>query len=467
MINSKHLLTLITLAFLLTTSCKESPKADSSDSKSVVKEERDIYALPDWAKNATIYEVNLRQYTEEGTFNAFIEHLPRLKKMGVDILWFMPIMPISESKRKGPLGSYYAITDYAKVNPEHGTEEDFKKMLKAIHDQGMYMILDFVPNHTGWDSDWIVNHPEWFTQDKDGNVIDPIDPGTGESWGWTDVADLNYDNQEMRKEMIKDMSFWISDMGIDGFRMDVAHNVPQDFWNQASKALFDIKPIFMLAESEVESHRNEKSFHTTYGWSFHHILNEIAKGEKGSQDVKAWYEQDKSKFNHGFHMHFTSNHDENTWSGTVFDRMGDAHKALAVVTATMQGMPLLYGGQEEPMRHRLKFFEKDNIGFKDFAYAEFYTKLFDLKHRNKALWNGSFGDDSPDFDVEDQDILQFTREKDGDKIMSIVNLSDKKKTYKLKSAFKGTEIFSGNNVDLKPNDSVSLDPYAYKVYSNK
>ncbi len=460
----KHIL-ILTLLTLLALGCKPNGK-ENKTTDSVSQKERDIKSLPDWAKSANIYEVNLRQYTEEGTFTSFVSHLPRLKRMGVDILWFMPIYPISEKNRKGSLGSYYAVKDYAKVNPEHGTIKEFKWMVDKIHAMDMYIILDFVPNHTGWDSDWITNHPEWYTQDSDGNVIDPIDPNTGESWGWTDVADLNYDNQEMRAEMIKDMNFWVKEMHVDGFRMDVAHNVPQDFWDTASSELQSTKNIFMLAESEVESHRNSKAFHTDYGWNFHHLMNEIAKGEKKAEEIENWFKEDAKKYNKGFHLHFTSNHDENTWSGTVFERMGDAHKAMAVLSATLQGMPLLYGGQEEPIKHRLKFFEKDNIGFKNYAYGKFYKSLFELKHKNKSMWNGEHGDVDPQFFRLDPDVIAYEREKEGDKTMTIINLSKENKELAFPTHFTGTEIFDANEVHLHEGDMISIPPYGYKVYSN-
>jgi len=205
---------------------------------------------PMWSKNANMYEVNIRQFTPEGTFAAFTKHIPRLQEMGVDILWFMPIYPISETKKKGSLGSYYAVSDFTKVNPEFGTLADFQTMVQTIHDAGMKVILDFVPNHTGWDHIWISSHPDYYTQDKDGNIVDPIDPSTGKSWGWTDVADLNFDNADMRKNMIKDMLYWLDKENVDGYRMDVAHGVPVDFWGEVSTALTEAKTdVFMLAES--------------------------------------------------------------------------------------------------------------------------------------------------------------------------------------------------------------------------
>ncbi|MFK7969615.1 MAG: alpha-amylase family glycosyl hydrolase, partial [Bacteroidia bacterium] len=309
---------------------------------------------PDWHKNANIYEVNLRQYTAEGTFKAFESHIPRLKEMGVDILWFMPVNPVSKVKRKGELGSPYSIGDYYDVNPRFGTMDDFKHMLKAIHDAGMRLIIDWVPNHTGWDNPWITEHPEWYTKDSLGNITDPIDYNTGKSWGWTDVADLNYDNKEMRLGMIEAMSFWIKEVGIDGFRVDVAHGVPADFWTEASDALYAIRPVFMLAEAEVPEFLNIHAFQMDYGWEMHHTLNDIAKSQRAnrgstaklvkgnlvSEDgkeihIKTALDIDRvlakydSMYQSGYKMHFTSNHDENSWSGTEMARMGDSHKTFA------------------------------------------------------------------------------------------------------------------------------------------
>jgi glycosidase len=270
----------------------------------------------------------------------------------------------------------------------------------------------------------------------------------------------------MRKEMISSFKFWVEEMDIDGFRQDVAHNVPQDFWDSASAELLKIKPLFLLAESEVESHRNSKAFHTTYGWSFHHILNDIAKGEKNASDIVTWYKQDSAKFTNGFHMHFTSNHDENTWAGTVFDRMGAAHKALAVITATLQGMPLIYGGQEEPLRKRLKFFEKDNIGFEKYEYSEFYKRLFTLKHTNKALFNGKYGDESPEFFANNDEVLYFKREKAGDELTVIVNLSKEPQNLKLQEDLTGKELYDNTDLALKKGIVMSLQPYEYRVVTS-
>lgn len=469
--------------------------------------------VPDWHKNATIYEVNLRHFTEEGTFAAFQEHVPRLKEMGVDILWFMPIHPISLRRRKATqdlsieditdpeerekiLGSPYAVADYKKVNPDHGTMDDFKNLVEAIHEQGMYAIIDWVPNHTGWDNIWITEHPDWYTQDEEGNILDPINYNTGESWGWTDVADLNYDNPEMRLGMIDAMKFWVTEVGIDGFRVDVAHGVPVDFWAQASDSLYQIEPIFMLAEAEVPAIVNNGAFVMDYAWEMHHLLNQIAASQGANQgenarlvdgnlvdgagqamekktalDIDAMLAKKDRQYEQGYQMQFTSNHDENSWSGTEFQRMGEGHLAFAVLTATFDGMPLVYSGQEAAMDKRLRFFTKDTIQWGDYVYADFYQTLFDLKHRNQALWNGEYGGELVKISTgNDEHLYAFTREKNGDKVLVVINLSSSEQSGNLAGenvAGTYTEVFSGEEETLSDGMEISLAPWAYRVYSNK
>jgi glycosidase len=469
---------IILLSLLIVVSCK------TDNTKSVLSKDG-ILSLPEWAKNANVYEVNVRQFSDKGTFNEFARHLPRLKKMGVDILWLMPIHPISmknrkakgdlnvediesEAERKNYLGSPYSVANYTEVNPEFGTMEDFESLVSKTHELGMKIIIDWVPNHTGWDNPWITEHPEWYTQDEEGNIIDPIDYNTGESWGWTDVADLNYDNQDMRKEMIKSMQFWLDEADIDGFRVDVAHGIPQDFWNQMTPKLVDSKKdIFLLAESEVPSHRNENTYHATYGWSFHHLLNEIAKGEKRAEDIDKWYAEDTTKFKKGLSLMFTSNHDENTWAGTVFDRMGDAHKALAALTLCFEGIPLVYSGQEEPLRHRLKFFEKDNINFKNLEYESFYKKFLTLKHRNEALWNGPYGGKIEKI-IFDKDVYGFKREKNGDVFIGVFNLSDERQEFNITHAAElgMTDRMTNKHKNWQKGMVAAMRPWQFYIFSN-
>ncbi len=454
---------------LLAPGCKQPAPETHIDDQPAPTFERP--RVPDWAKNAVIYEVNLRQYTPEGTIAAFRHHLPRLRDLGVDILWFMPIHPISQTKRKGTLGSYYAVADYKAVNPEHGTLEEFKALVQEIHDLGMKVILDWVPNHTGWDHPWISQHPDWYTQDENGNILDPVNPETGESWGWTDVADLNYDVPEMRLAMIEAMKFWVTECDVDGFRCDVAHGVPADFWVQATDSLYALEPLFMLAEAEVPELRNNGSFVMDYGWSFHHLMNEIARGEKNALDIERWLQEDRKKYTQGYHMHFTSNHDENSWAGTEFERLGEGHKAFAVLAATFDGMPLIYSGQEAAFNRRLAFFEKDSIDWGDFPYTDFYRTLFELKHRNQALWNGKDGGELQRIPTgADDKVFAFLREKNGDRLVVVINLSPDTQTITLQgSAYTGeyTNVFARGTTTLLEDMMMTLDGWEYAVFSNK
>ena len=491
-------LTLLLLSVSIFTACQQAaPEAETqTETTAPTAETYEKPRVPDWHKNATIYEVNVRHYTPEGTFAAFSKHLPRLKDMGIDILWFMPLHPISKKNRKGGMGSPYAVADYRDTNPDYGTKEDFKKMVEAIHAQGMYCIIDWVPNHTGWDNPWITEHPEWYTQDKDGNIIDPIDYNTGESWGWTDVADLNYDVPEMRLGMIDAMKYWVTDMNADGFRVDVAHGVPVDFWAQATDSLYAVKPLFMLAEAEVPAIVNNGAFVTDYGWDMHHLLNEVAETQKASRlpgkksslgeisekekapgapktlaDIDALLAKKDSIYRKGYQMHFTSNHDENSWSGTEFQRFGDAHLAFAVLTATFDGMPLIYTGQEAAVDKQFEFFEKDEVPWGEFKYHDFYKTLFSLKHRNQALWNGVHGGNFTKIATgKDDNIYAFMREKDGDRVVVVINFSAQKQAFILGGdavAGKYTDVFAGTERELTAGGGMTLEPWAYTVFSGK
>lgn len=449
-------------SIILILACKSPNEKAASFNKS---ENMDSFGLPEWAKNANIYEVNIRQYTPEGTFDAFRKHLPRLKTMGVDILWFMPIFPISDSKKKGSLGSYYAVSDFRATNPKFGTMEEFKAVIDDAHRMGMKVILDWVPNHTGWDHVWIKNHPDYYTKDSLGNIIDPLNEH-GKSMGWTDVADLNYDNRDMRKNAVDDMLFWLKEYKVDGFRHDMALLVPLDFWLETTPQLKAANPdIFMLAESEVHDHLNQGCFHAIYGWSLHHTLNDIAKGKKNAGAIDEWYQNERPKAQKGNFMHFTSNHDENSWSGSEIERMGEAHKAFAVLVNTIDGIPLTYSGQEEPMPKRLEFFEKDDIGFKDYVYADFYKTLNTLKHENSALWNGEYGGNIQRI-IKNDNVFAFVREKDGNKVTVIINLSKHKQTVISDIAVSGTEVFSKSKKEIKAGDKIDLLPWAYLIFKS-
>ncbi len=444
------------LLVLVFPSCKQTTNnTNSKTDKSVMKQR-----FPEWVKNATIYEVNTRQYTDEGNFKSFEKHLPRLKAMGVDIVWLMPIFPIGEINRKGSLGSYYSVKDYLNVNPDLGTMDDFKSLVNEIHKSGMYVILDWVANHTSWDNKLLLEHPEWYSKDSTGNIISPVKD-------WADVADLNYDNHELWEYMTDALKFWISECDIDGYRCDVAGMVPVEFWNYARPKLDSIKPVFMLAEWEDPKYL-EYAFDMDYAWDLHHIMNDIAQSKKSVKDLDEYFTSPPKMYpKSAIKMNFISNHDENSWNGTVTERMGDAAKAMAVLSATVPGMPLIYSGQEAELNKRLRFFDKDTIIWKHTATEELYSKLFHLKKRNKALWNGIYGADLHRISTSDDDaVFAFIRERDGDKVFVVINLSNETKQFTFNEKCycdKYTDIFSGKSFEILNEIGMELGPWEYSI----
>lgn len=407
----RALLYLASIAFFVT-SCAPAAQQDAAN------ELRTNVYHPEWTHNANIYEVNVRQITPEGTFNAFAEHLPRLKEMGVEILWFMPIHPIGVVNRKGTLGSYYSIKDFRGINPEFGTMEDFKNLVNKIHELDMKIILDWVANHTAWDHHWTVTNPEFYTRDENGNFIAP-------NPDWSDVKDLDFGNRELWDAMIADMLFWVRDVNVDGFRCDVAYLVPTEFWELAATELNKVKPVFMLAEAEYPP-LNVNAFHMSYGWRFHHMMNAIAQGEQNVSSLDEYFFIDSmGKFPIGsYKMQFIDNHDENSWNGTVYERLGEGKKSFAVLAATTPGMFLIYNGQEAVLDQRLEFFEKDTINWSDLRYEDFYRRLLLLKRDNQALWNGAAGGPIERIKTNnDTKIFAFKREKADYSVVVILNLT--------------------------------------------
>ncbi len=413
---------------------------------------------PEWAKDAVIYEVNIRQYTPEGTFEAFGNHLPRLKELGVEVLWFMPIFPIGNENRKGELGSYYSIKDYKAVNPEFGTMDDFKSLVNKAHELGFKVIIDWVANHTSWDNEWMDQHPEWYKKDSLGNFYGPFD--------WTDVAQLNYDNEELHDAMISALKFWATEANIDGYRCDVAGMVPVGFWNKARKALDVIKPVFMLAEDEENHLLLEKAFDMNYGWEFHHIMNKIAKGEAGMTDIRKFFAKEDSIYpKNCYRMQFITNHDENSWNGTEFERLGDAVRTFAALTFTVPGMPLVYTGQEVGLNKRLAFFTKDEVEYTDNGFQDFYKALIELKKANKVFWNGEEGGDMEIIGTTDNQLFVFRRFNKTDEVVLIFNLSPENGELIIPKKIKGkyTDYLKGENVTLKKGEKLNLSPWDYKI----
>jgi glycosidase len=440
---------------------------------------------PALEENSVIYEVNIRQYSPEGTFNAFTKDIPQLKELGVKIIWVMPIFPISQTKRKATggddskfasempaaeqhkyLGSYYAVSDFKKVNPEFGTIEDFRNLVKTAHENGIYVILDWVPNHTGWDHVWIKNHPEYYTQNAKGEIIDPVNPETGKSWGWTDVADLNYDNQNLRAEMTADMMHWIKNEDIDGFRCDVAGNVPLDFWQQAIPQLRKQKSIFMLAEAWEPALLKNNLFDMAYGWDGHHTMNKIAQGKETVKQFDAFIEKINKDYEaNDILMNFVDNHDENSWNGTIKSRLGEAEAAMTALSYLMPGMPLVYSGNEYGLAHSLKFFEKDSIPKTKGKQWELRAKLGKIKNEIDALHGGKNKANYKRLNASNENVLAFERMKNGKKVIYLANLSANPVSVSLPVSGQYKDLMNEKMMDLKTSQVLSMLPWQYYILS--
>ena len=447
-------ISILLFAALLLFACKSN---DTTDTVAIVSGEH-----TDWVYDATIYEVNVRQYTTEGTFSAFKQHIPRLQELGVDILWFMPIQTIGEVERKGTLGSYYSIQDYTEVNSEFGTLQDFKSVVDKAHASGMKVILDWVANHTSRDAVWLENE-DWYVTDSNGKIVAPYD--------WSDVAKLNYDNEDMRDAMVQSMLWWVREADIDGFRCDVANEVPTDFWLRATDSLKAIKPdIFMLAEAE-EPELNVKAFDAYYAWDFHHKMNMVAKGEGNVDSLRLSLNRMNSRFDdRAIPMYFTSNHDENSWNGTEFERMGDAVSTFTVLTYVLPGMPLIYNGQEVGFNRRLEFFEKDNIDWtasgSEHDFTNLYEQLNAFKKSNPALFTQEKGGAMEEIENNmPQKVWSFKRVKGENEVHCLFNFTDQEVVVSFDESVSGEgfkEFYGVTSSDAI--ESVKLKAWEYKLY---
>lgn len=417
---------------------------------------------PSWSAQSNIYEVNLRQYSAAGTIKEFEKHLPRLRKMGVEILWFMPITPIGVEARKmtsSELGSYYAVKDYKAVSSEFGTMSDWKALVNHAHAMGFKVIVDWVANHTSPDNPWIKAHPNFYAKDKDGTIIPP-------NPDWTDTRKLDFTSQELRDSMTAAMKFWITTTNIDGFRCDVASGPPADFWKACIASLRKVKDIFMLAEGE-ESALHEAGFDATYTWSIMGPLADMYNGKKSIASFDSLLQHNISTYpKDAMRMYFTTNHDENSWNGTEFEKYGNAYKTFAVFTQAMyQSIPLIYSGQEVKNNRRLKFFVKDPIQWGNYEMAPFYTTLLKLRRRNPALAaDASYKRITT---ANDMAIFSFMREKGVHKVLTVLNFSSQPQQFTIKDkAIIGNalNVFGIGKSKLNDHHVFKLEPWGYQVY---
>lgn len=449
---------------LLFSACKLMNKKEDRDQIKTTKAMTNRFKPVEWAHSTNIYEVNVRQYTVAGTLDAFAREIPRLKEMGVQTIWFMPLTPIAQKGKKGTLGSYYACSDYTSINPEFGSLDDFKAVVKQAHEAGMKVIIDWVANHTGWDHVWTKSHPEYYLKDsvtKDFQIASGMD----------DIIELDFSNRALRRAMIDAMKFWVTECDIDGFRCDLAFWVELDFWKEARPELDAVKPLFWLGEyDELEKPEYGEAFDASYTWTWMHKakdfyqqqqpLDSLLKvlhryDELGDSTMRAW---------------FTTNHDENSWNGTEYEKYGEMAKALAVFSCTWNGVPLLYSGQELPNTKRILFFDKDTIAWTgQNALHDFYRSLLQLKSVHPALRAGDpsaktflLGTTAPG------QVLAFLR-KNGDKeVLVVLNLSPRRDLHfeisdpRVTGIFRN--IFSGAANDFSGEKSFEMQPWEFLVY---
>ena len=416
---------------------------------------------PEWAKNATLYQINLRQFTPEGTLAAAEQQLPRVRALGADIIWLMPIHPIGAKNRKGSLGSPYSVRDYLGVNPEFGNFDDLKRFVARAHELGMYVILDWVANHSAWDNAVVSQHPDWYSRNWKGE-FHPT------SWNdWSDIIEFDYDQPGLRRYMTEALKFWVREAGIDGYRCDVAGMVPLDFWNNARRELDAIRPVFMLAEWEATD-LHADAFDATYGWSWYTAAHEATVGGKGAGPLRGYYSTlDNAWPREAMRMTFVSNHDKNAWEGTEFEAFGPGLDAAMVLSVVGAGVPLMYNGQEAGNDRRLAFFERDPIAWREHPNGDLYRRLFALKKANSALWNAQWGAPMVDVPNDAQDsVLSFVRHDDRNKVFAVFNFSK----APVRVSFKDTlyvgsyqDFATGDKVELAEGATLEMPAWGYRV----
>jgi len=416
---------------------------------------------PEWTADATIYQINTRQFTPEGTFAAAAGHLPRLAALGVQILWLMPVHEIGEHHRKGTLGSPYAVKDYYSVSSELGTLADLREFVDAAHAAGMHVILDWVANHTAWDNPLVGAHPEWYARDWKGD----LQPSPW--WDWPDIVDLDYSAAGLRTYMTEAMAYWVRDVGVDGFRCDVAGFVPTDFWEVTRAELERIRPVFLLAEWESRE-LHDRAFDATYGWTWNEAMHRIASGAADVAALRAYYAWNEKAYPADvLRMLFVSNHDKNAWEGTEFEQFGDALEAAIVLSVVSEGIPLVYNGQEAGSTKRLEFFERDPIVWTEHPLGELYARLIALKRANHALWNGRWGGRMVEVVTDrERTSLAFVRRQGEHAVLLVLNLGPEPSAITLLDGpCAGLWHDAGTNepVRLATGDRVELGPWGYRL----
>ena len=457
----KKIISLFT-ALLIIAACNNQVNTNSNKEKNTMTTTE--YKKAAWINNTNVYEVNVRQYTKEGTFNAFAKELPRLKEMGVETLWFMPITPIAQKKMKGTMGSYYACGDYTSINPEFGNLQDFKNLVKEAHAMGFKVIIDWVANHTGWDHVWTKTHPEYFEKDSATNDFKIAS-------GMDDIIELDFKNSDLRKAMIDAMRYWITECDIDGYRCDLAFWVELDFWLEARTELEKTKTLFWLAESDPVEHADYfKAFDACYTWAWMHKTEDFYKKNQDKNILDTVLQQYNTVCGAtGIPLWFTTNHDENSWNGSEYEKYGAMAKALAVFSFTWNGMPMIYSGQELPNMKRLKFFDKDPIEWNSkYELHDFYKTLLSLKKNNAALRAGDAAVTTHLLSTTaDKNILAFIRKNGNSEVLVLINFSKEKISFNTNDTNltgKYTNVFNKKEKDFTVVKSFEMQPWGYEVF---
>ncbi|MBV7260357.1 alpha-amylase family glycosyl hydrolase [Erythrobacter crassostreae] len=451
---------IVLAAGLALSGCDAAPSPTSYEPQSYVEFEN-----AEWTRDAVIYQINTRQFTSEGTFAAAQEQLPRLAEMGIDVVWLMPIHPIGEENRKGSMGSPYSVLDYRAINPDLGTEEEFRAFVDAAHALDIKVILDWVANHSAWDSPLVSAHPEWYTKTPEGDIMPP------EGTDWSDVVDFDYSNADLREYMTGSLTYWVREFDVDGYRADVAGYVPTDFWETARGELDAIKPVFMLAEWETRDlHR--KAFDATYAWGWKEAMQELVADGSGAGAMRGYYSgQSVSWPRAAYRMAYTDNHDQNSWDGVASEIYGPAYESAIALSFVGPGMPLIYNGQEADLDKQLAFFEKDEIEWKTGQYDGLFRQFVALKTEEQALWNGRYG--APMVDVPNSasdDVLSFIRGDAGGRVFAIFNLSPRAQEVSFDLArHHGAyqNALSGEAAQFAGDETVELAPWGYRVFREK
>ncbi|GGF53306.1 alpha-amylase family glycosyl hydrolase [Alteromonas lipolytica] len=424
----------------------------------------ELYSLsqPDWSKDAVIYQVNTRQFSQQGNFDGVTDKLEAIVELGATILWLMPVHPIGVKNRKGELGSPYAVKDYLAINPEFGDASGFQHLVDKAHALGLKVILDWVPNHSAWDNSLVTTHPEWYARDHKGDFR------PSPWWDWSDIIEFDYDQPGLREYMINAMSYWVTNFDIDGFRCDVAGYVPNDFWQQARSALDKIKPVFLLAEWENRDlHRD--GFNMTYAWSWNEALHDIAHGKAPLDRLRKYYSWNERAWPHSaYRMTFVSNHDKNAWDGTQREQFGDCLEAAIVLSVLGEGVPLIHNGQEAGESKRLAFFERDPIDWRAHPIGDLYKKLVCLKKNIPALWNGEFGARMIQVPNSAQaQVLSFVRMQNEIKVVVALNFSAQSVVVDFyENLFPGEylDVFAETDSLVTLGQRLVMPPWSFRVF---